>query len=625
MKKVKLRICSKIAALSAGTVLLCACKSFAQKNSVSIALNGSGLSSLEYQGVNYLGYGSFRLNAVQFQTPSGVVNGDNSGSCSMNYGASQLTCSYGWGTITATYSVSNNQFLLAIATKNNSSNTITGLFLEPLAIHFPVKPLEYDGNTPILADNIGEPAVLKMTFGSNALALVDNGTLSLMLGFPFAADRPQSMQLFPLRINTGTDPTYPNSLPNINRPIAPGQTDTYHISIRFGTAAMTAYNFAPDIYARFTTLYPHKLNWTDRRPIASLILATTATGWPTNPRGWLLDPTINVTTAAGIQNLHDRIMAWADNSIAIMQQMNAQGMVTWDIEGEQYPQPTTYIGDPRVFATLAPEMRGIADEYFQKFRTAGFRVGVCLRPQQLVISGGSVTQNTIADPTSLLISKINYAKRRWGATLFYVDSNGDPNNPMVADIFARVAAAEPDVLLIPEHETLGYYGSTAPYRELRGGWTSSPPLVREIYPTGFSVINTADGDIDANEAQLKQAVAQGDVMMFRGWFDDPNNVKVKALYPAPSVAPPPSISFLTPAFNQYVSGIVQITASATSSVGIGGVEYLLDNQALGQKLGTAPYASSLATANYLSGYHLLTAIASDIYGTTNAVAIPVVF
>jgi hypothetical protein len=114
-------------------------------------------------------------------------------------------------------------------------------------------------------------------------------------------------------------------------------------------------------------------------------------------------------------------------------------------------------------------------------------------------------------------------------------------------------------------------------------------------------------------------------MMFRGWFNDPNNVKVKALYPAPAVAPPPSIGFLTPSFNQYLSGIAQITASASSSVGIGGVEYLLDSQPLGQKLTSAPYASSLATANYLSGYHLLTAIASDIYGTTNAVAIPVVF
>jgi hypothetical protein len=530
MTQAQLFVRAKAMVLLASAILFSGCTTYAQKDAIAITVNGSGLSSLRYLGVNYLGYGDFRVNAVKFKTSSGIVDGSSSGSCSMNSGSATLTCTYGWGSITVIYTASGNRLQLAITTKNNSSNPITGLFLEPLAIHFPSKPVEYDGNTPILADNIGEPAVLKMTFGSNALALTDDGMLPLMIGFPFAADRPRSMQLFPLRINTGTDPIYPDSLPNIDRPISPGRSDTYHVSIRFGTAAMTAYDFASDVYSQFAKVYPPQLKWADRRPIASLILGTTAAGWPTNPRGWLLDPNIDVMTAAGIQNLHKRILSWADNSIAIMRQMNAQGMVTWDIEGEQYPQPTTYIGDPRVFTTLAPEMSGIVDAYFRKFRAAGFRVGICIRPQQLAINGSSVAQTTIADPTDLMISKINYAKRRWGATLFYVDSNGDPNNPMKPDIFDGVAAAEPDVLLIPEHETLGYYGSTAPYRELRGGWTSAPPLARELYPAGFSVINTADGDVYANEAKLKQAIEQGDVIMFRGWFNDPNNARVEALY-----------------------------------------------------------------------------------------------
>jgi hypothetical protein len=253
-----------------------------------------------------------------------------------------------------------------------------------------------------------------------------------------------------------------------------------------------------------------------------------------NPRGWLLDPGIDALTGAGVRNLRRRILDWADNSIAIMRRMDAQGMVTWDIEGEQYPQPTTYIGDPRLFSKLAPEMSDIADAYFEKFRKAGFRVGVCIRPQQLVIEGNEVHQAAAADPAELMIAKINYAKQRWGATLFYVDSNGEPSNPMPPEIFARVVAVEPDVLLIPEHETLGYYGSTAPYNELRGGWSSSPSLVREVYPEAFSVINIADGNMDADQAQLTQAVAHGDILLFRGWYPDPNNVKARAIYQAAS-------------------------------------------------------------------------------------------
>ena len=100
--------------------------------------------------------------------------------------------------------------------------------------------------------------------------------------------------------------------------------------------------------------------------------------------------------------------------------MNAQGMVTWDIEGEQYPQPTTYIGDPTQFSTLAPEMDGVIDQYFQTFSSAGFRVGICLRPQQLVFppGGGAPTQTTVANPTQLLLNKISYAYKRWGTTPF---------------------------------------------------------------------------------------------------------------------------------------------------------------------------------------------------------------
>jgi hypothetical protein len=521
-----------LAALAAigGAVMLSACVQAQTNGDVSIALNARGLSSLRYQGKEYLGHGDFRLNAATFQTSTGAAQGSTNGVCSTNEGKRQLTCSYEWGSIASTYSVSGNRLILSITTKNVTANPLTGLFLEPLAIKFPEKPAEYDGNTPILGSNIGEPTVLKMTYGANALALVDEGTEPLMSGFPYAEDRPASMRLFPLRVNTGVEPTYPDSLPQIARTIAAGQSDTYRLSIRFGTAAISAYDFAPDIYAQFANVYKFNLNWVDRRPIASLILGTTAANWRTNPRGWLLDPTIDVTNAAGVKTLHDRVMSWADNSIAIMRQMNAQGMITWDIEGEQYPQPTTYIGDPRVFAKLAPEMSGIADEYFRKFRQAGFRVGVCIRPQKLEITGTEVTQNEVTDPTELLMAKIEYAKRRWGATLFYVDSNGDANNPISATFFAKVAAAYPDVLLIPEHQTLGYYGSTAPYRELRGGWTSSPATVRKIYPHAFSVINTADGDIDGNRDQLKQAIAQGDILLFRGWFDDPGNVKMRALY-----------------------------------------------------------------------------------------------
>lgn len=505
---------------------------YAKSDDARIALAAAGLQSLVYGQHEYVADGQFRLNRVEFRTSRGTIAGSTRGACAMNYGQRQLTCQYPWGSIAVSYDAAANRVSLSITTTNRSPNALTALYLEPLTLKLPEKPREYDGSTPLLAANIGEPAVVRLTAAQTTVALVNEGEGPLMTGFPFAADRPGSMKLFPLRVNTGIDPSYPDSLPPVMRVIAPGKTDAYRLSIRFGTPTMNAYDFASDVYKRFAQIHPFRLDWVDRRPIASLILGTTATNWSTNPRGWLLDRSIDVTNEAGIRDFHRRVMEWADNSIAVMRRMNAQGMITWDIEGEEFPQPTTYIGDPRALSSLAPEMNGIADQYFRKFRDAGFKVGICIRPQELTPGPNRLIQNDVANAAKVLKAKIAYARERWGATLFYVDSNGDTNNPISSEIFDEVAAAYPDVLLIPEHHTLAYYGTTAPYRELRLGFATSPAIAKKVYPRAFSVINTADGNIDDQWDQLKHAVSQGDVLMFRGWFDDPSLRKIKALYPS---------------------------------------------------------------------------------------------
>ena len=72
-------------------------------------------------------------------------------------------------------------------------------------------------------------------------------------------------------------------------------------------------------------------------------------------------------------------------------------------------------------------MRGVIDEYFARFKRAGLRVGLTIRPQTVVVSNETrhVEQSESKDPAEVLIGKIEYAKKRWGATLFYIDSNGD--------------------------------------------------------------------------------------------------------------------------------------------------------------------------------------------------------
>jgi hypothetical protein len=246
---------------------------------------------------------------------------------------------------------------------------------------------------------------------------------------------------------------------------------------------------------------------------------------------------VDTTTPAGIAAFQQRVLAYAQQSVAICRAENAQAAITWDIEGQQFPQPTTFIGDPRLIDTLDPEMSGVIDQYFRTFTDAGIRVGMTIRPQQLVLSDSNeeAAQTEVADPGQLMIQKMTYAYNRWGATVFYVDSNGAPDSPMDPKFFQEVAAALPNVLIIPEHANMEYYSITAPYGQLNMGVTGTPADVLEAYPDAFRVFTISDGDVTGNESALVNAVGRGDVLFFRGWFNANENPQVEQIYQAAGV------------------------------------------------------------------------------------------
>lgn len=503
---------------------------------VGIALNSTGLSSLNYNGTEFLAYGDLRLNEVKFLRADGTLTGGNVNSSVITDNTQRTqTRTYNWGTITVRYATAGNRLNITVTVSNQSPRPMQQIWFHTLGLHFPAVVQEYNGSIPLVKSTLGRPVVQTMSFGSGVMALVaDEVAKPLQLGFPWALDKPMNT-MFPLSVNIDTVSMYPNSYPKINRPIPAGGSDQYRFSLRFGPPGSTPDNLAADAYQAFAAAFPPIVSWQDRRPIGMLILATAATGWLTNPRGWLSDPSINVTTPAGVASLRQRILAWADRSISILKSMNAQGAITWDIEGEQYPHATTYTCDPRMFDTLAPEMAGIADDYFRRFRDAGLGIGVCIRPQQLVIAPDRSTaqQQFLSDPTQLLIDKVTYAKNRWGATLFYVDSNvNSATDPNAIDptIFRTLQTRFPDSLFIPEHAVTQYWAYTAPYKELRQGWFSTPAEAKLVYPNSFTTLNTADGPVQQNFNTLVSSVKQGDVLMYRSWFADPANSVVQTIY-----------------------------------------------------------------------------------------------
>jgi hypothetical protein len=282
-------------------------------------------------------------------------------------------------------------------------------------------------------------------------------------------------------------------------------------------AILIALNVAIVILFTAVLIPRQSIAWPDRRPIGALFLADYSHASATNPRGWFNRPELDVAGSGGTERFRNALLEYADRSVAILRQTGSQGMIVWDLEGEQFPQKTSYIGDPRLVERLAPEMAGVVDEFFRRFRDAGLRVGMTIRPQRMVFDAtGHPRQSDASDYDRVLLEKIDYARKRWGATLFYIDSNGGILRPSEAFRLRGVARARQDVLLIPEHHDLLYYGFSAPYTSLRVDDSPLSSVVRIVYPHSFRVLNLADSGVTAVE--LRELRQRRDIALFRGWF-----------------------------------------------------------------------------------------------------------
>jgi len=264
-------------------------------------------------------------------------------------------------------------------------------------------------------------------------------------------------------------------------------------------------------------VWPVRVVWPDRRPVGVLFLASGAHASDSNPRGWFNDKTLDVTGPGGRERFRKALLDYADRSIDILKRTGAQGAIVWDLEGEEYPHKTTFIGDPRRLNRLTPEMEPVADEFFERLRNAGFKVGVTIRPQELKFDKFNWPyQSEVFDTKGTLLEKIDYAQKRWGCTLFYIDSNGGVRRPDEVWQLRSLAKQRPDILLIPEHTYLPYAAFSAPYASLRkGAPASSTKWARKLFPGSFQALDVSDGSEEW--ARIAVARAEGDILLFRAW------------------------------------------------------------------------------------------------------------
>ncbi len=450
-----------------------------------------------------------------------------------------VTLTYVWGAISCAYSGKDDRLNFALTLHNATPDTLTRLSLQILQPVFPTVPQtsELDAGMfgmggglrplhayPLTANPRAAPPLCLVDYGTGALAFCSDNPASLaVVSIPYTTNPPAKTQ-YPLWVTPDA--------------IAPGAGAHIALSLRFGPGGATANLLAGDVLRKYATAFPFQVHWEDRRPIGTLFLSSVGPHPAANPRGWFNnDRDVDVTTPQGLANFRQKLLKYADDSIKILKGMNAQGMITWDPEGQEFGQ-VTYYGDPRLASRLAPEteykgagIAGCMDEFFQKFRAADLRVGVCVRPQEIVFDGNTPRQTDSENPTATLKRKIAYARKRWNCTLFYVDSTVKGDAALDADVFRQLGAAFPDVLLMPENETLRYFAYSAPLNSFQHHKvTSTPPGARMVYLHAFSVLLAGEGDVNAHRAELVAAVRRGDILLFHGWWPNPNNALIKSIY-----------------------------------------------------------------------------------------------
>lgn len=253
---------------------------------------------------------------------------------------------------------------------------------------------------------------------------------------------------------------------------------------------------------------PFKLNWPDRRPIGFLMLASYAEFTGTN----------NWRKPEGL-TFNDWLQQEADRCLAIMKDLNAQGIIFWDLEGQRnYP----YRGDPE---HISEEM----DALITRFK--GYKTGLCIRPDECTYTEWEVF-HTNRNQLETLKRKICYARKRWGCTIFYIDSNFYPDpiyGPHVTgvEIWEALAKEFPDCLLIPEHERPTFHLYSAPFKVAGTDEHIVSAEVKAEYPEAFMVL-MPNGNPDLSN--YKETVKAGNIPLFHAWWPAPENEVIKEAY-----------------------------------------------------------------------------------------------
>jgi len=522
-------------------------------SALSFTLNNKGLETVLYKGVDYnLKYGESLLSYIWYTAPDGrSLNTVPNCTGRIDGNAVEQDCT-----------ALGSQFKVRVVYERSSSNTLCAdVYLTNLS------PQGYGATVSTLGVRYSSFDASK-----SLVTTVGRGTPLAMLTTP-------NMRIFSWLDTPDVDASLvigasSTSCKNQLGTGLPGNGTTHkRYCLRFSEDMTSQRNeIVPEAFQKYAQRFPSVLDWPDRRPVMAWWLADTGKRSTLNPRGYLQDANLDASNSSLFRQ---RMIQAATNVKNAMdgRPVRPQGIVLWDLEGQEFNHALTYIGDPRVFESgYAPEMNAVADDVYRIFRDAGYKVGLTIRPQKLdwgtmANRPATCTSNAMIewrdmyvavdqpfpnkyfectardtwtlfpyghgtqfayerkpqnDPVilELLRSKIEYARQRWQVTIFYIDSavytGGAPLN---AEILRTLRTEFPDCLLIPEQENLDTMSAAIPFADPRNSLDpiQSPISWRWVYPDAAIAIKLSDraGTCwDQRLAAFRRGQMTGDIALY---------------------------------------------------------------------------------------------------------------
>ena len=495
---------------------------------------------------------------------------------------------YPWGELRTAYKLDGLHLKMQVEIENKTEKPIANFNVRLMSLDLPNKPDKLKGKKPLIEQALNTPVAVELPAPEGQL-FISYDTFSPPLRFGVGHTLDEGRGIYPVVFSGGIHASPIEGLvaPPLGIPTIPaGKTLKVSFSIRFARHDARRHMVLKDFYAEFRRFQQPMLDWPDRRPIGAAFLMSEVGKAPptfgqkgTNPRRWF-SPTMNtveVDSPQGRSMLRRAMRNLAYNTVRTLKKLDGQGMILWNLEGGFHS--TGWVGDPRMLPILSPEIDKAIDDYFNIIRSAGFKTGVTLRQGQLRWNEdrqqwqqGVGNHNPRANPAfdefdkyleqhphepwwriypvaERFSNKIDYAKKRWGCTIFYIDTSliprgYGPNQKFSAKvieshIWRKVREEHPDVLIIPEIAAKGgnpFVGNTAhiaPYGQMEYGRVSpraGQDWRRDILPDYFGMHYVADGDLWGTRVDRVRELARGMIHITQGWSFSSNNYAVIEYY-----------------------------------------------------------------------------------------------